>query len=382
MPSTAANLAKMAASYGLELLSPTEMAAADRSTIQGGVPGHALMERAGAAVADIARKSWRGGPIIVLAGPGNNGGDGWVAARILRDAGYRVTVALHGDRSRLNGDAAVAAAHFSGKIAPATPGAFAGAGLIIDALYGAGIRLPLDAEALALIEAVNNADAAVVSVDLPSGVEGAGGTIGETAIEADETVTFFRAKPGHVLLPGRLFCGEVAIADIGISAATLEAIKPATFLNRPGLWRVPHAETTGHKYDRGHALIVSGPAHRTGAARMAAAGALRIGAGLVTVASPPDAVPVNAAHLTAIMLRPMDGHEGSAGDARGPALQRRGPRSRARGWREDEAAGRNRPRRRTRHRPRRRCAHQLRRRYPDAARPREALLAPPSSHAA
>ena len=262
MPNAAANLAKMVASYGLELLGPSEMAAADQATIQGGVPGIILMERAGAAVAEMARKSRRDGPIVILAGPGNNGGDGWIAARILRDAGYRVTVALHGNRSRLKGDAATAAARFSGKVVPADADALAGAGLIIDALYAAGVRLPLDAEALALIEAVNNADATVISVDLPSGVEGAGGTIGEAAVKADETVTFFRAKPGHVLLPGRLFCGEVAIADIGIEAATLEAIKPATFLNRPGLWRVPHADTASHKYDRGHALIVSGPAHR------------------------------------------------------------------------------------------------------------------------
>ncbi len=310
MPNKLSDSARMASSLGLELLSPAEMAAADRATIEGGVPGIALMERAGAAVAEIARKAWLGGPIVVLAGPGNNGGDGWVAARILREAGYRVTVALFGDREALRGDAATAAARFLGRVVPAVPEVFTGAGLIIDALYGAGVRLPLDAKALAMIEVVNGAGAIVVAVDLPSGVEGAGGAIGAAAVKADETITFFRAKPGHVLLPGRLHCGDVAVADIGIAAATLETIGPKIFLNRPGLWRIPDVGEAGHKYDRGHALVLSGPAHRTGAARMAAMGALRIGAGLVTVASLPDAIAANAAHLTAVMLRPMDGHEG------------------------------------------------------------------------
>jgi hydroxyethylthiazole kinase-like uncharacterized protein yjeF len=312
MPISSSEISEKAALQALELLTPAEMAEADRLTIEGGEPGINLMEQAGAAVAAVARKRWVGGPIVVLAGPGNNGADGWVAARLLRDDGYRVTLVLHGDRDRLRGDAAIAAAQFSGEVVAAAPDAMAGAGLVIDALYGAGIRLPLDNDALALIEAVNRSGAVVIAVDLPSGVEGEGGAVGEAAVEAAETVTFFRLKPGHILLPGRLHCGAVTRADIGIDAATLAAIKPTAFLNRPPLWqaalRWPNA--ADHKYARGHALVVSGPAHRTGAARMAASGALRIGAGLVTVASPPEALAVNATHLTAIMLRPMDGREG------------------------------------------------------------------------
>ncbi len=312
MPNLQSKRRGISAPAGLELLTPAEMAAADRITIEGGTPGVWLMERAGAAIAEAAARRWRGRPIVVLAGPGNNGGDGWVAARLLREAGYRVTLALHGARARLKGDAAIAASRFAGVVVRATPEAITGAGLVVDALYGAGIRLPLDDEAIALIGAVNRSGAQIVAVDLPSGVEGAGGTVGETAVEADETVTFFRLKPGHVLLPGRLRCGAVTVADIGIKAATLEAIEPAAFLNRPPLWlpALPRPQSGGHKYGRGHALVVSGPSYRTGAARLAAAGALRIGAGLVTVASSPEALAANAAHLTGIMLRPMDGHEG------------------------------------------------------------------------
>ncbi len=295
-----------------ELLGPAEMADADRITTAGGTPGIELMERAGAAVAEAVRGSWSGGPILILAGPGNNGGDGWVAARMLRDAGHRVTLALHGDGDRLSGDAAIAASRFVGVVVEATPELFHGAELIIDALYGAGIRLPLSDDALALIDSVNRSGAIVIAVDLPSGVEGAGGEIGRTAIRARQTVTFFRLKPGHLLMPGRDHCGAVTLAQIGIEDDTLAEIRPSAFVNGPSLWltALPRPAPAGHKYDRGHAVVVSGPAHATGAARMAAMAALRVGAGLVSVASPPDAMAVNAAQLTAIMVRKMVGAEG------------------------------------------------------------------------
>jgi NAD(P)H-hydrate epimerase len=288
------------------------MARADAMAVAGGVPGRALMEAAGAAVAEAVRRRWRGGPIVVLAGPGNNGGDGWVAARLLRDAGFRVTLALHGDRERLTGDAAEAAMRFGGAATPATPEALRRAGLIVDALYGSGARLPLAGAAAELVIAANESGAVIVAVDLPSGVEGEGGTTAGPAIRADETVTFFRLKPGHVLLPGRLHCGSLTLAQIGIPPGVLQAIGPQASLNRPALWqpewRAP--DPAGHKHDRGHALVVSGPAGATGAARMAAGAALRIGAGLVTVGAPRGALPEIAGHLTAVMLRPVDGVEG------------------------------------------------------------------------
>ena len=160
-----------------------------------------------------------------------------------------------------------------------------------------------------MIEAMNAQSAPILAVDLPSGINGTTGAVMGAAVKAAQTVTFFRKKPGHVLLPGRLHCGPSAVADIGIPATVLGALRLKTFENAPALWRAhfPHPREAGHKYDRGHAVVVSGPAWSTGAARLAARGALRAGAGLVTIASPRDALAVNAAASLAVMVRPVDG---------------------------------------------------------------------------
>jgi hydroxyethylthiazole kinase-like uncharacterized protein yjeF len=292
----------------IELLTPSEMAEADRRTIAAGTPGVELMERAGAAVAECAA-SFSPRSIAILAGPGNNGGDGFVAARLLAEAGMRVTVFLLGDRTKLRGDAALAAQRWGGAIQPATPNAIGNYGLIIDALYGAGLDRPLTGDALALVQAVNAAGVPVVAVDLPSGISGATGEEMGDAIRANATVTFFRKKPGHLLLPGRLHCGAVHVSDIGIKSDVLAAIRPQTFENGPPLWQrlFPVPQLDGHKYLRGHAVVVSGGISATGAARLAARGALRAGAGLVTIASPRDALAVNASASLAVMVRPVDG---------------------------------------------------------------------------
>ncbi len=293
----------------LELLTPKEMAEADRLAAQGGVASFDLMRAAGAAVADAAMDMAEEGDILVLAGPGNNGGDGFVAAALLRAAGRNVRVALLGQREALKGDAALAAAGYGGAVERLGPGSNFSADLIIDALFGAGLDRPLTGEAARAVESVNSGGRSVLSVDLPSGIDGRTGEVQGAAIRAKRTVTFFRLKPGHLLLPGRLHCGVTEVAQIGIPDSVLGAIRPATFHNIPQLWRsrlrAPRPED--HKYARGHAYMVSGPASATGAARLAAIAALRAGAGAVTVASPPDAVAVNAAHLTAIMLRGFDG---------------------------------------------------------------------------
>ena len=299
----------------LEVLTPAEMAEADWRTIAAGTPGIALMEAAGSAVAEAAlARVPAGGSVLVLAGPGNNGGDGFVAARLVGEAGRAVRLALLGTRQRLRGDAALAAERYPGPVEPLTPATALGADLIVDALFGAGLARDLEGEAAACVAAVNASGLPLIAVDLPSGVDGATGAVRGAAIRAAETVTFFRLKPGHLLLPGRLHCGPVRLAQIGIQDGVLADIAPRTFHNRPALWRaaLKAPEPGGHKYDRGHTLVVSGPATATGAARLAASGALRAGAGLVTIASPPDALAVNAAHLTAIMLRRMDGAAGLA----------------------------------------------------------------------
>ena len=294
----------------IEILSNAEMGEADRLIIAGGVAGLTLMENAGKAVAQaVSGRQSAGGRVVVLAGPGNNGGDGFVAARLLAEQGYAVTVLLVGALDKLKGDAAAAAKAWGRAVTVAKPNELAGADIIIDALFGAGPDRPVTGLAQSMIEAVNAQAAPIVAVDLPSGINGATGAVMGTAIKAEQTVTFFRKKLGHLLMPGRAYCGKVSVAPIGIPATVLERIRPLAFENVPELWRakfsLPRAQ--GHKYDRGHAVVVSGPSWSTGAARLAARGALRAGAGLVTIASPREALAVNAAANLAIMVRPVDG---------------------------------------------------------------------------
>jgi ADP-dependent NAD(P)H-hydrate dehydratase / NAD(P)H-hydrate epimerase len=297
----------------IELLTSTEMGEADRLAIAGGIAGTALMENAGMAVADcVARNHSTADAIVVVAGPGNNGGDGFVAARLLAERGYRVRVLLAAEPARLRGDAAIAAKLWDGLTAPADPNALAPADVIIDALFGAGLDRPVEGVARAMIAAINETRNPVYAVDLPSGINGTSGAVMGAAVRATETVTFFRRKPGHLLLPGRLHCGPTRVADIGIPASVLDRIKPGTFANLPALWarHFPVPRIDGHKYSRGHAVVVSGGVSSTGAARLAARGALRAGAGLVTIASPREALAVNAAASLAVMVRPVDGpHE-------------------------------------------------------------------------
>ena len=293
----------------IELLTTAEMAEADRLTIAGGTSGIDLMENAGRAVADAASAVLQGRPVVVVAGPGNNGGDGFVAARVLAERGHAVRLSFAGELGRLKGDAALAAGRWGGPVEPASAEAITGREVIIDALFGAGLDRDVSGVPRAMIEAINARGAPVIAVDLPSGINGTTSAVMGIAVRATHTVTFFRRKPGHLLLPGRLHCGTLSVADIGIPASVLAKVKPTTFANEPPLWRhafpVPRVE--GHKYARGHAVVVSGGLSFTGAARLAARGALRAGAGLVTLASPREALAVNAAASLAVMVRAVDG---------------------------------------------------------------------------
>jgi hydroxyethylthiazole kinase-like uncharacterized protein yjeF len=227
----------------------------------------------------------------------------------LAERGFPVRLLLVGERDKLKGDAAEAAGRWPGQVEIAKPESLTEADVIVDALFGAGLDRPVAGLGRAMIEAMNAVNAPVFAVDLPSGINGTSGAVMGAAVRASGTVTFFRRKPGHLLLPGRLHCGPVEVADIGIPDSVLESIKPRIFANAPALWaeRFPVPQPAGHKYRRGHAVVVSGDQSHTGAARLAARGALRAGAGLVTIASPRDALAVNAASSLAIMVRPVDG---------------------------------------------------------------------------
>ena len=281
------------------LLSVEQMYAADAATIAGGTPGLVLMESAGAAIAGEVVKRWPKRPVVVLCGPGNNGGDGFVAARLLGGLDWPVRLALLGDISALQGDAALCAGLWQGAVLPLDPQVLDGDVLVIDALFGAGLSRPLDGIAKRVVESINGRQLECLAVDIPSGVQGdtgevLGGADG-VAVHAVATVTFFRRKPGHLLLPGRELSGDVVVADIGIPDAVLREIKPTTFANGPHLWaaNLPGQTAADNKYSLGHGVIVGG-AEMTGAARLAATAARRMGAGLISIATPQSSFDIYA----------------------------------------------------------------------------------------
>ena len=261
-----------------ELLTPAEMARADAAALAAGMPTETLMEAAGRAVARAIRARFRPCRTLVLAGPGNNGGDGYVAARYLEQAGWPVAVAALAPPSPGTA-AAAAAARWHGPMVAFSTAEAARAGLVVDALFGAGLTRPLAPEIVEILRAVQ---APLVAVDVPSGLDGATGQVLGYAPQAALTISFFRLKPGHLLLPGRALCGETLLADIGLPKAVLEGIAPRCWRNHPSLWALPSLELSAHKYTRGHLTILAG-ASMPGAARLAAAAARRLGAGLVTL---------------------------------------------------------------------------------------------------
>lgn len=293
------------------LLTVEEMGCADALAIAGGTPGVELMEAAGRAVADRICVRWASRPTTVLCGPGNNGGDGLVIARLLEGRGWPVKVALLGDRGRLKGDAAVNAGRWTGPVEAMSADSLAGAELVVDAVFGAGLVRPVDGAAAAAIAAIGGRPC--VSVDMPSGVDGNTGAVRGAAPEAAATVTFFRRKPGHLLMPGRALMGELHVADIGIPETVLDEIRPSAFANEPELWlnALRWPGPGDHKYSRGHAVIAGG-GEMTGAARLAARAAMRIGAGMTSVLCPPEARPVYAAGLVGPLVVADDGPEAFA----------------------------------------------------------------------
>ena len=283
------------------LLRVAQMEEADRLTVQAGTPGIELMQNAGSAVAREIARRWSPRPTAVLCGPGNNGGDGFVVARVLAAAGWPVRLALAGSIEQLRGDARHHALLWQRPVEPLKIGVLDDAALVVDALFGSGLRRPLSGEIPRILEAA--AGLPLVAVDVPSGLLGdTGESLG--AVPAAMTVTFTRKRPGHVLLPGRELCGETVVADIGTTAGLLERIPLETWENDPALWRgdLPQLRASGNKYSRGHALLWGGYP-TSGAARMAARAAARAGAGLTTIAVLPEALPIYAAALTSIMVR-------------------------------------------------------------------------------
>lgn len=285
-----------------EILTVAEMAAADRAAVLAGTPTPVLMERAGEAVAQAVRARYGRRPVVVWCGPGDNGGDGYVAARHLRRHGWPVIVeAAH---PPVTDACRWAASRWRGEVKALSPTPSADT-LYIDAIFGAGLSRPLESGVAALASAVARRALTIVAVDTPSGVHGdTGRSLDGVALAAELTITFHRRKPAHVLVEGGKACGDIVVADIGLTSLGAAAL----FENEPSLWleRYPWPAIDAHKHSRGRLSVVSGDAWNTGAARLAARGGLRIGAGAVTLLSPPSALSVNAGHLEAVMLAPFE----------------------------------------------------------------------------
>jgi ADP-dependent NAD(P)H-hydrate dehydratase / NAD(P)H-hydrate epimerase len=300
------------------VLNVAQMNAADRLTMAAGTPGSLLMQRAGEAVARELVRRWTPRPVSVLCGPGNNGGDGFVVAFQLAQSGWTVRVALLGDINSLRGDAQHHAERWTGSVEPLTPHVVDDAELVVDSLFGSGLSRRLDSQVTDTLSCATRRGIPIIAVDVPSGVMGdSGEDLGAAAAVC--TVTFARKKPGHLLLPGRTLCGDIVVADIGIPQAVLDSLPIDTWENTPGLWRekLPQLHAGGNKYSRGHALLYGGYP-MTGAARMAARAAARIGAGLTSIAVPDQAFAIYASALTSIMVQPLSQDQDFAGLLKDP----------------------------------------------------------------
>ena len=284
------------------------MGQVDQRVIEYGQPGFTLMEAAGQAVAQAIMERWTPRAVRILCGPGNNGGDGFVVARILQQHGWSVRVGLLGNVSCLCGDARDHADLWSGSIEQLNHEFIQGAGLVVDALFGTGLTRPLDGLALDLVRRLGEGEFPVCAIDIPTGVDGTTGQILGEAVRAAITVTFHRKKPGQLIFPGRMCCGELVVADIGIPDSIVPDRDALTYENHPDVWlaKFPWPQHEQHKYMRGHVLVRGGDI-MTGAARLSALAAARAGAGLVSVASSSASWPIYAATLLSTMVVPCDG---------------------------------------------------------------------------
>jgi len=283
------------------------MRCADDLAIASGIDGFALMRAAGHAVVDAITARWSKRPVLVLCGPGNNGGDGFVVASHLRSLGWPVTIALLGTHDALSGDAARAAKLWGSDIEPFSTTCLESAGIIVDAIFGAGLSRPITGNALNVIQALQQCTTPICAIDVPSGVDGSTGQVWGIAASADLTVTFFRKKPGHLLYPGRELCGDTVLADIGIPSSVLSENEQTTWENDPHLWQhnYPWPTPEIHKYRRGEVLLLGG-AQITGASRLTAVAAARAGAGLVTVAVPASVWAIYATSLVNAIVHPIE----------------------------------------------------------------------------
>lgn len=308
----------------MNLVTAATMREIDRATIQDfAVPGVILMEHAGRGVADAAQRMLAERPgrrVLVLCGTGNNGGDGFVAARILADRGFDVTLALLGRSDSLQGDAALhwrplaafpVAIHQAPDVLPdglLTP---PGPDLIIDAILGTGLTRPTDGLIAQVVGAANALPCLRLAVDLPTGVDADRGRLMGTAFRAHRTVTFGLPKVGHFVHPAAGFCGQVSVVDIGIPRAVADAAAGVRLLDDTSLragFAPRHADSCKNRF--GHLLVLGGLLGKSGAGLLAATAAMRAGAGLVTLATDARAADAIEGRIPDLMIERPLGSEG------------------------------------------------------------------------
>jgi len=291
------------------LLSNQQVRNADKLTIESGISGFELLSAAGRQVYEVVSQlATASDRILVACGSGNNGGDGLIAAALLLEAGFDVSVVLSSPPETVTGDARLALNALGQPVSSLADSTVDNYSIILDAILGSGIDRPVRDDLARWIALVNNSNALIVSVDIPTGICSDSGVVMGTAVAAQHTVTFFRKKTGHVLYPGRQHCGQIHLRQIGIDDSVLDQLQPRCFENGTALWQasLPQPSWNSHKYTRGHVVVATGDALSTGAARLAARAALRAGAGLVTLACPSSAVSVVASHVSCEMLETAD----------------------------------------------------------------------------
>ena len=305
----------------MKLYTAEAMREADRRTItELGVPGITLMENAGSGCAGLIHQRYGATPsrkAVIVAGRGNNGGDGFVIARLLQEKGWDVITLLLGGREEISGDALTNLERLPPDLVRFSPdgiipfaGELAEAAVIVDALFGTGLTRKVDGPWGEAVNLINAAGRPVVAVDIPSGIHGTTGKVLGTAVRADLTVTFAGAKPGHVLYPGAEYVGELRVVEIGIPPSLLAESPGYDYLDEDAVRLLIHPRgRSAHKGSFGHLLIIAGSRGKTGAAAMAANSAVRAGSGLVTLAVPAMLHDILEVKTTEAMTVPLDDAE-------------------------------------------------------------------------
>ena len=298
---------------GLPVVTAKEMYRAEDLGTKSGTTKLELMENACRSVVSEISARWTPRKTLIVCGPGENGGDGLGVACLLRQRRWTVEVALEDPDKVFLGNTKIMAERWGGAYVDLASVQMKDYVLVIDALYGIGLNRALSGYLVEFFQELNRYKIDVVAIDIPSGVSADTGQVLGGCANASLTITFGRPKPGHFLVPGKIFCGRLIVADIGLESSMFKTSGQTTKLNGPDLWldRIPFPESNMHKYDRGHAVVVAGGSENsTGAGLLAGEAALRAGAGLVTIAAPADALQYYSSGSPSIMVESVMDRDG------------------------------------------------------------------------